>query len=376
MVFRRNAPIALITIILVVTAGMAAFSVQLFSGLTRSVEEGQFQLMRAIVETAMADAGNKALARAELIADLPAARRLVAARDRPGLEAEFGPMFANQAARHGVDQGQFHLPPATSLLRLHDPKTFGDDLTAFRPMIVAVNKDRVPSKGIGIARGGPAIFGVSPVLDAAGTHVGSFEIGIDIGSILAALKTAYAIDLAFYVEERPLREFAKGVDPERLGDEKRVGKYIRFEATNAALMADLAGPEQLAVVTEPVTYTRESGGVPFGVVLIPLNNAAGAPVGVMAAARDFSGTRAAAGRSVVWQASLAVVAAALLSAAVLIVLRGFVVRPLQVLGERFALLNGDGELPPIAGSEKFPEEMQALVALYDRVRRRRTRAQP
>ncbi|MEP9378926.1 cache domain-containing protein [Aquabacter sp. CN5-332] len=374
MTFRRSAPVTLCLSVIVLVTAMAAVAAMLFTRLTTAVEENQFQLMRAIVETALANASNKALATAELIASLPPTQPLMAGGDRKALLAEFAPMFAIQKARHGVDQAQFHVPPATSVLRLHEPSAFGDDGTASKPMVVAANRDKAPIKGIASARNGPAIFGVAPITDANGRHLGSFEVGIAFGPLLADLKVAYGIDLALFVDGELLREFGKNIAPERLGEDNRVGHYIRLETTNAATMAALVEPSDLAVVTEPVTYTRDADGLVQGVVLIPLTNALGAPLGVIAAARDFGDSRAAWGRSMVWLATMALVVMVLLCGIILIVVRGFVVRPLQVLGEGLVSLANGGPLDPIEGSERFAGELQPFVELYDRVRLRRARA--
>ena len=48
---------------------------------------------------------------------------------------------------------------------------------------------------------------------------------------------------------------------------------------------------------EPIQYTRDSVGIAYGVVMVSLHNAAGDPIGIIAATRDFSGTRGAAGRA-------------------------------------------------------------------------------
>ncbi len=372
MRFRRSAPIAIIVAIVLVVAGAATISNRLFSGMTDAVEADQFRTMGAIVETAIREAENKALARAELLADLPTVQRLLGVGDRAGLETELSRMFANQKARHGVDQMQFHIPPATSFLRLHDPATFGDDLTAFRPLVVAVNRERVPMKGAAVARSGPAIFGVSPVFDAAGKHIGSVELGIDYGPLMAALKTAYGVDLGLFVEDTVLKQYAQGVDPERMGDENRVGRFIRFEATNAQLIAELASAQDVAVVNEPVRYVREAQGLVRGVLLLPVNSASGTPLGVIAATMDFSASRAAVNRSLIWQVVITLVAILTLAGFVIVVLRGFLLRPLQVLGERFDAVSAGAPLTPIEGAETFPSEMQPFVALYDKVRVRRS----
>lgn len=365
----------LIASVVLVIAVLTVLSARLFSGLTDSVEKSQFELMQAIFDTALRDAENKALARAELLAALPVTRQAVAAKDRQALLDTFAAMFEGQKERHGVDQVQFHVPPATSLLRLHSPTLFGDDLTRFRPMVVAVNRDKVSAKGLAIARGGPAIFGVAPVNDPAGSHAGSVEFGIDFAPILVAMKSAYGIEFALFIEEKPLREFATAVNPAVFSDQNRVGRFVLMETTNGALMRGLAGDADISVLGEPVTYTREAQGVPYGVLVVPLRDGAGQSLGVVAAARDFSGSRAASGRSLVWQICLAVFAVVILAGAIIVVIRGFLLRPLQVVVGRFVGLFSGKPSEPIEDAGRFAVELQPLVELHDRVAARRAREQ-
>src|SRR5262249_6511893 len=139
MRFRRSAPSLLIFATVVVVAVMSALTHQLSSGTTRAVEEEQFTLMTSIVTSSLDGARGRALARAQMIADMPAVQSALAARDRPRLLAECAEMFRAQHERFGVDQMQFHVAPAVSFLRLHSPNVNGDDLSSFRPMVVTVN---------------------------------------------------------------------------------------------------------------------------------------------------------------------------------------------------------------------------------------------
>ena len=296
MRFQRDAPLVLIGAIAVTVASVTVIADRLFGGMTASVEDSQFELMRSILTFNLRGAENRALARAEMIADLPAARAAFAARDRAKLLADYGDMFRVQKEKHGVDQAQFHIPPAVSFLRLHSPEAHGDDLTAFRPMVVEVNRDRVARKGFAIARGGPAIFGVVPVLDPAGEHTGSFEFGIDFAGVLDSLKAAYGLDMALYVEEVPLRKFALGLSGDVLGEQNRLGRYMRVHSTNTALVRELVTATDLAAGKD-THYTRDAFRLPYGVVLTPLRNAAGEPLGMIATVRDFSAWRAASRRS-------------------------------------------------------------------------------
>ena len=199
LIFRRAAPGVLICAVVLVVIIMAFISNRLFHGLTAAVEQNQFDLMRTIARSALKAAEDRAMARAEMIANLPAVREIFARQDRERLLAECGPMFEIQKAKYGVDQMQFHLPTAVSFLRLHAPTQHGDDLSKFRPMVVAVNADRVARKGMVIARTGPAIFGVVPVVDPAGGHAGSLDVGMDFNPILDGLKATYQMELALFV---------------------------------------------------------------------------------------------------------------------------------------------------------------------------------
>src|SRR4051812_26289929 len=96
MTFRRSAPAAIIAAVVVVIAAVTFASNRLFTGLTASVENGQFRLMQSIVETALRNAADDALARAEIVAALPAAREGVATKDHDRLLAEYALMFAGQ----------------------------------------------------------------------------------------------------------------------------------------------------------------------------------------------------------------------------------------------------------------------------------------
>src|SRR4029079_1790737 len=131
---------------------------RLFSNLTTANEAAQFQLMQASIERAISNGAAQALARAEVVTASNTVKEALAARDRPRLLKEYAEMFRIQKDRRGVDQAAFHIPPATAFLRLQSPETFGDDLTQFRPMVVAVNRERTARSGPALGRTGPAIF--------------------------------------------------------------------------------------------------------------------------------------------------------------------------------------------------------------------------
>jgi methyl-accepting chemotaxis protein len=370
MTFRRSAPVAIIAAVVVVIAAVTFASNRLFTGLTAATENGQFKLMQSIVDAALRDSAQDALARAEVVAALPAAREAVAAKDRERLLAEYSAMLAVQKQKFGVDQAQFHVLPATSLLRLQDAAAFGDDLSRFRPMVVAVNREKAAHKGLAIARTGPAVFGVAPVLDPQGKHIGSFEIGLEFGPLLDGLKAAYGLDFAIFMEEKPLREFARGLNPAMLSDQYRVGRFIRFHATDGTLVKALAADADLSAAMEPTRYVRDALGLAYGVLLVPLRDGAGDPLGVIMAASDFSGSRAASGRALVWQLCIAVFAIVILAGTALVVVRGFLLRPLDVLDRRAAALAAGERTGALEPADKFCAEIDRLADHLERIVKR------
>jgi methyl-accepting chemotaxis protein len=367
IIFRRSAPRALIIIVILVVITLAFLSNRLFHNLTNAVEQNQFDLMQTILRSSLRNAEDKAMARAEMVANLPTVRDLFAKRDRERLLAECGPMFEIQKSKYGVDQVQFHLPNAVSFLRLHAPTQHSDDLSKFRPLVVAVNTDRVARKGLVVARSGPAIFGVVPMVDPAGGHAGSLDVGMDFNPILDGLKATYQLELALFVAEEPLRKFATGLSGDVVTEENRRGKFIKFHSTHWALMKDLATEADVINVTEE-GYTRKLRGVTYGALILPLRDPNGEQLGLLAVAKDFSASRAASGRSLVWQSLLALFAIVTLAVAIIVVIRGLLLRPIEMINERFRSLAEGDRSKSIDQPETLCQEMRELAETHEQLR--------
>ena len=94
------------------------------------------------------------------------------------------PIYQNELKKNfGIKQFQFHLPPATSFLRLHKPGKFGDDLSSFRKTVVEANSKQKIISGLEVGRGGLGMRLVYP-LHFEGKHIGTMEFGTDFNEIL------------------------------------------------------------------------------------------------------------------------------------------------------------------------------------------------
>lgn len=98
-----------------------------------------------------------------------------------------------EAAAGEKMQLHFHLPNGRSLVRLWRDRQIkkegkwmdvSDDISAFRPTVLEVNKTRMPVKGIEVGQGGFVVRGLMPIQTPEHKHVGSLEMLADYDKIL------------------------------------------------------------------------------------------------------------------------------------------------------------------------------------------------
>lgn len=142
---------------------------------------------------------HRAFSLAELVANLPEVQQAFGDGDREKLKHITLPLYEQIKQQVNLDQFQFHIPPATSFLRLHQPEKFGDDLSGIRPTVLQVNRTHQPARGLEIGRFGLGIRGVVPV-SRNGTHIGSVEFGAALNDLfLDELKNRYGFDAAVII---------------------------------------------------------------------------------------------------------------------------------------------------------------------------------
>jgi methyl-accepting chemotaxis protein len=142
-----------------------------------------------------------ALALANAYASLPQVQKSFADKDRESLIDQLMNSYTVIAENYGIVQGQFHVPPATSFLRLHDIKKYGDDLSSFRKTVVIANQERKEVAGLEKGKGGLGIRGVVPVY-YQNEFVGTFEIGANFDKkFFSGLKKSHQADFSFYLYE-------------------------------------------------------------------------------------------------------------------------------------------------------------------------------
>lgn len=122
---------------------------------------------------------NNALMMAQFVADMPNVQQAFYKKDKATLIALFADQFPEMKKNYGIRQFQFHLPPATSFLRIHKIEKSGDDLSGFRFTVVETNKNEKAVAGLEVGVAGIGIRGVVPMF-YKNEHQGSVEFGLSL----------------------------------------------------------------------------------------------------------------------------------------------------------------------------------------------------
>jgi methyl-accepting chemotaxis protein len=169
-----------------------------------------------------------------------------ARRDREELAERHADLYQRMRNEYGIAQYHWHLPPATSFFRFHNPGRFDDDLSGFRATVIATNRTQQAIRGLEVGRGGPGVRIVYPVFHE-GVHQGSVEMGGSINSLLQQLEENLGIFFAVGIDPdifSAVGRFADGSE-----DILRDGlQYYRFSSDQARLLTEQA--ESFDGVTE------------------------------------------------------------------------------------------------------------------------------
>ncbi len=140
----------------------------------------------------------QALTLATMVSEIPEVQKDLAARDRQGLIDLLLYTYVRLKMDFDIEQFHFHVPPATSFLRLHYLERFGEDMGAYRKTISDAIESGRPTAGLEWGETGFGLRGVVPV-HRYGKVVGSVEIGYSFGkALLDDFQKRWGFDLILY----------------------------------------------------------------------------------------------------------------------------------------------------------------------------------
>ncbi|MGY4483490.1 methyl-accepting chemotaxis protein [Bradyrhizobium sp. LM3.2] len=338
--------LAIALTVAVACAILSGFSISQQRALTRLALDQQLKLQYESVIAAIDYEGRAALAVSTVIAALPPVGDAIAKGDRDSLLTLLGD--ANKALKaQGIPLITFQLPPAISFVRVHAPKTFGDDVSARRATVVEALKTGRQIVGVEPGREALGIFGMTPIV-RDGKNLANVDVGAAFGKeFVDRAKKRFGIDLAVYSV-----------------DGKNLNKLSSTFGENA-----VAKPDELkaAIDGAPLLREAELDGHPVAVYAGPIKNYAGAPVGVLEIIKDtteYEVAFAAAERNLIL-GTVAILAAAIVLAFLLG--RGLS-RPLAAITAVMNRLSSGDTSVTIPGSERR-DELGTMAKAVDVFRR-------
>ncbi len=142
--------------------------------------------------------GKQAIALASVLAEDGDVQRMLAGRDRIGLNKHLAVTYVRLKTDYDISQFHFHIPPGISFLRLNLPTRYGDVLHTYRGTIRDSLDQRQAVWGLETGETGLGIRGVVPVFRGA-EILGTLEIGHSFSeTFLKGLHQRWGIDLALY----------------------------------------------------------------------------------------------------------------------------------------------------------------------------------
>jgi len=247
-------------------------------------------------QSALRAESERALSLARLVAADPMVVKALRDKDRAALNERYVPQFKRMSEELGIQQFQFHLPPATSFLRVHRAEKFGDDLSSFRHTVVAANNAKTTVHGLEFGVEGLGIRGIAPIADKAG-HIGTVEFGLSLkNDFFEKLGARLGVPLAFHlIKDGKFEKYAGHKDGDLVIDDAT----LRSGVEKSQLVPNLSTP---------------AGD--FGLMVAPVRDYSNKTIGVIVLARSAVGVQAESARRMWLLVAIALVALAIIAFAV------------------------------------------------------------
>ena len=199
----RKLLIPMLIFISLIIAGLITYNTVVSVRQSNEAEQGRLENMSEVFLARLKAKEDLAVALASDVANNPEVQAAFAVKDRERLIELTLPAYKVLDAQFDIPQFQFHLPPATSFLRLHNLEQYSDDLSSFRFTVLAANAEKRVVSGPEIGRGGLGIRGVVPVT-YQGRHIGTVEFGTNVDlTLIEELKSEFGYDMQILLSRGP-----------------------------------------------------------------------------------------------------------------------------------------------------------------------------
>lgn len=338
---------------------------------TTMLEENEAAQLTAANEafiSAINAKGDEAVATALMVASMPNVERMFALENREGLIDALHTAYRTLDEQMGVPQAQFHLPPATSFLRLHKLGKFGDDLSSFRGTVLAVNKTQLPVKGLEKGKGGYGIRGVVPVFYQS-KHIGSFEIGLAFDeNILQAVKTSNNVDLSVFLNNS--NSNVDSFSEENAGNTANGSNFELYLSTEEGdpPIVDEAVRQAVFDSGEPAVVYVVYQGNADAIMVAPVQDYAGTVVGLVEIAKSRDAVLASMAETRRLALMIGILLSVMVGGTLWFIIQKWVIKPLQnivAVSKKVAEGDVNVSLPSVNSHDEIATLTQSFQSILD-----------
>jgi hypothetical protein len=289
------------------------------------IQNERMSRVSVLIESILQEQYRRLASVAELLSTRKQLNDLVEKGSRDNLIELLQSTYTLQHENYAIDVLNIIRPPSKMLIRFHDLKKFNDDVSD-RNMVIKINASKKTIYGIEVAHSGLAIRAMAPLLHEKNL-MGIIEVGSNFDDIITVVKNITGFDLAIFVNLTLLNKISKGLPPAE--PEKLVGGMRALYCHNWQKIHTVITDNELRQTHDTISMTKVIGNKSNGVILIPLQDFSGQFIGVMVAVREFETYHSLKNKFIADAAFLSILNITFLVGMILILFRGWILRPLM-----------------------------------------------
>ncbi|WP_417582385.1 methyl-accepting chemotaxis protein [Nitrincola sp.] len=233
----------------------------LLSNITQRAESRQLEDLHNALQASIDETAEQALRITTASISGVGISEAFANRDRALLQQLTLPVFEALQQNYNIRQFQFHLPPATSYLRLHQLDKHDDDLSDFRLTVLQANNQQRAQSGLESGVAGIGLRGVIPVYHQQ-RHIGSAEVGLSFGQdFFDTFTERFGAQAALHIPANSgFKAFATTIENDTSLTQAQLNQVMQGQVYTSEVDR---GEQSWAVMARPI---MDFSGKPLGVV--------------------------------------------------------------------------------------------------------------
>lgn len=337
--------------------------------LFQQAETEELKQLTAIYDgynTYVASLEDTAAALALSLADRQDVLNLLQARDRQGLLDLLTPLFDSLKKDYEIVHMYIEDPDGTVFVRIHNPESYGDDIT-YRRTATAALQAQQPVAGVEIGPGRLGVRGVAPLFDDT-KFVGLTEVGIDYDqAFINDLKENTNVDYTIWIAQEAAAP--AGLQPPENFLDAPIPELFFYASTNQTILLPIP-EEAYSRVFETATVETHyvsDGSEELVVLIAPLLGYGGRTIGVFEIISSRAQTLANIQNDLLNSVGVAAVVSIIGFASLLLLSQILVLRPIDKLTttSRRQLAGDLAIRVPSLGHDEFGELGSTLNALTE-----------